>query len=43
MTNALLEKMGKLHENSEKMIADKRAKMEEKQMELDAQLRREDR
>ena len=45
-TNALLEKMVKLQENSDKMLymlEEKRAKMEERQMELDAQLRREER
>ena len=45
-TNALLEKMVKLQENSDKMLCmleEKRAKMEERQMELDAQLRREER
>ena len=38
--------MGKLQENSDKMLymwEEKRAKMEERQIELDAQLRREER
>ena len=43
--NALLEKMVKLQENSDKMmymLEERRAKMEERQMELDVQLRREE-
>lgn len=46
VTNALLEKMVNLQENSDKMmymLEEKRAKMEERQIELDAQLRREER
>ena len=46
VTNVLLERMVKLQENSDRMlcmIEEKRVKMEERQMELDAQLRREER
>ena len=45
-SKALLEKMVKLQENSDKMmfmLEEKRANMEERQIELDAQLRREER
>ena len=41
VTNSLLERMVRLHENSDKMmyiLEEKRAKMEERQIELDAQL-----
>ena len=46
VTNVLLERMVKLQENSDRMlcmIEEKRVKMEERQMELDAQLTREER
>ena len=46
VANSLLERMVRLHENSDKMmymLEEKRAKMEERQIELDAQLRREER
>ena len=46
VTNSLLERMVRLHENSDKMmymLEEKRTKMEERQIELDAQLRREER
>ena len=45
-TNALLEKMVKLQENSDKMLymlEEKRSKIEEKKIELDSQLRCEER
>ena len=46
VTNSLLERMVRLHENSDKMmymLEEKRAKMEERQIELDAQLQHEER